>query len=151
MKTNFILLWSEKTKKEPRNPFKQSSYQDLFSDYILRAGKFSPATVKVMAREEFKSLKGTLWLCDTSPSAKMLTSEALAKKIENAQVHGVSILNIAIGPHDGFSDEDRKRADWLWSFGALTLPHELAAVIAAEQIYRAWTIIKRHPYHLGHK
>ncbi len=84
MKTNFILLWSEKTKKEPRNPFKQSSYQDLFSDYILRAGKFSPATVKVMAREEFKSIKGTLWLCDTSPSAKMLTSEALAKKIEKS-------------------------------------------------------------------
>jgi len=38
----------------------------------------------------------------------------------------------------------------IWSFGAMTLPHELASVVAAEQIYRAISILKNHPYHSGH-
>ena len=37
-----------------------------------------------------------------------------------------------------------------WSFGPMTLPHELASVVAAEQIYRALTILHRQPYHSGH-
>lgn len=53
----------------------------------------------------------------------------------------------AIGGADGHSDAVRDRADKLLSLSALTLPHALVRVLLAEQIYRAWTILARHPYH----
>ncbi len=57
---------------------------------------------------------------------------------------------LAIGPADGWSTAARARAGLLLSFGAITLPHELARVVLAEQIYRALTILAGHPYHSGH-
>ena len=53
----------------------------------------------------------------------------------------------AIGGADGHSDELRTRADKLISLSALTLPHGLVRVLLAEQLYRAWSILARHPYH----
>ena len=52
-----------------------------------------------------------------------------------------------IGGADGLSDEVKTRADKLLSLSALTLPHGLARVVLAEQIYRAWSILASHPYH----
>jgi len=53
----------------------------------------------------------------------------------------------AIGGADGHSDEVKQRAAKLVSLSALTLPHQLVRVVVAEQLYRAWTILARHPYH----
>lgn len=53
----------------------------------------------------------------------------------------------AIGGADGHSDAVRERADKLVSLSSLTLPHALVRVLLAEQLYRAWTILARHPYH----
>ena len=53
----------------------------------------------------------------------------------------------AIGGADGLGDDVKKRADKLISLSALTLPHQLVRVVLAEQLYRAWTILARHPYH----
>ena len=53
----------------------------------------------------------------------------------------------AIGGADGFSESVRERADKLVSLSALTLPHGLVRVVLAEQLYRAWSILARHPYH----
>lgn len=53
----------------------------------------------------------------------------------------------AIGGADGLGDALKERADKLLSLSALTLPHQLVRVVVAEQIYRAWTILARHPYH----
>ena len=52
-----------------------------------------------------------------------------------------------IGGADGLSDDVKKRADKLVSLSALTLPHALVRVLLAEQLYRAWSILARHPYH----
>ena len=41
-------------------------------------------------------------------------------------------------------------ADFKLSFGPITLPHELARLVLAEQLYRAFTILNKHPYHCGH-
>jgi 23S rRNA (pseudouridine1915-N3)-methyltransferase len=57
---------------------------------------------------------------------------------------------LAIGPADGWSAEARQRADLLLSLGRMTLPHQLARVVLAEQVYRAFTILAGHPYHSGH-
>jgi 23S rRNA (pseudouridine1915-N3)-methyltransferase len=53
----------------------------------------------------------------------------------------------AIGGADGLSPQVKERAQKLVSLSALTLPHGLVRVVLAEQIYRAWTILARHPYH----
>jgi 23S rRNA (pseudouridine1915-N3)-methyltransferase len=52
-----------------------------------------------------------------------------------------------IGGADGLSDAVRERAAKLISLSALTLPHQLVRVVLAEQLYRAWSILARHPYH----
>ena len=56
----------------------------------------------------------------------------------------------AIGPADGFSSPSRDAAQQVLSLGKMTLAHELARVVWLEQIYRAFTILKGHPYHTGH-
>jgi 23S rRNA (pseudouridine1915-N3)-methyltransferase len=80
---------------------------------------------------------------------KQLSSEELAAFLEREQISAIPLL-FAIGGSDGFSEEARRLAGFTLSFGKMTLPHELARVVLLEQIYRAFTILKHHPYHLGH-
>jgi 23S rRNA (pseudouridine1915-N3)-methyltransferase len=79
-----------------------------------------------------------------------MSSEQLAAWIGRERDAGAQHLHFAIGPADGWSKESRDRADLLLSFGPMTFPHELARVMLAEQLYRAFTIIAGHPYHGGH-
>ena len=51
-----------------------------------------------------------------------------------------------IGGHDGLPAEWKPRADLLLSLGPMTMPHELARAVLAEQIYRALTMLRGHPY-----
>jgi 23S rRNA (pseudouridine1915-N3)-methyltransferase len=80
---------------------------------------------------------------------KQLSSEELAKFLEREQISAIPLL-FAIGGSDGFSEKARASAAFTLSLGKMTLPHELARVVLVEQIYRALTILKNHPYHLGH-
>jgi 23S rRNA (pseudouridine1915-N3)-methyltransferase len=80
---------------------------------------------------------------------KQLSSEELAALLEREQVNATPLL-FAIGGSDGFSEEARRCASFMLSLGKMTLPHELARVVLVEQLYRAFTILKNHPYHLGH-
>ena len=66
------------------------------------------------------------------------------------QDDGAQSLIFAIGPPDGWSPAAIAVASRRIALGRITLPHELAAVVAAEQIYRALTIRAGHPYHSGH-
>jgi 23S rRNA (pseudouridine1915-N3)-methyltransferase len=91
--------------------------------------------------------KHTLVLLD--PRGKQFTSEELAGFLEKQELSSLPLL-FAVGPADGFSDEMRKSATALLSLGKLTIAHELARVVLLEQLYRACTILKRHPYHIGH-
>ncbi|MGA2964622.1 MAG: 23S rRNA (pseudouridine(1915)-N(3))-methyltransferase RlmH [Terriglobales bacterium] len=80
---------------------------------------------------------------------RQFSSEELAEFLEREQVNAISLV-FAIGGSDGFSDEARRHAGFTLSLGKMTLPHELARVVLLEQLYRAFTILKNHPYHLGH-
>jgi 23S rRNA (pseudouridine1915-N3)-methyltransferase len=80
---------------------------------------------------------------------KQLSSEEFAEFIEREHLSAMPLL-FAIGDSDGFSQEARLGAGFTLSLGKMTLPHELARVVLVEQIYRAFTILKNHPYHLGH-
>jgi 23S rRNA (pseudouridine1915-N3)-methyltransferase len=81
---------------------------------------------------------------------KQLSSEEFAQLIGRLRDEGTQRLVFAVGPADGWSDDARKRADLLLSLGRITLPHQLARVVLAEQVYRAFTILAGHPYHSGH-
>ncbi|HEX5339594.1 MAG TPA: 23S rRNA (pseudouridine(1915)-N(3))-methyltransferase RlmH [Gammaproteobacteria bacterium] len=56
-------------------------------------------------------------------------------------------LALLIGGPDGLASACSERAETSWSLSPLTLPHGLVRVLVAEQLYRAWTILKNHPYH----
>jgi 23S rRNA (pseudouridine1915-N3)-methyltransferase len=75
------------------------------------------------------------------------TSRELAKKMAGWQMHGPRDFALLIGGADGHSDELRQAAGWRWSLSPLTLQHELALVVALEQLYRAYTIQAGMPYH----
>ena len=77
---------------------------------------------------------------------KQLDSPLLSKKLELWFQQGRDVTFV-IGGADGLADEIKQSADMLWSFSSSTLPHTLVRVILVEQIYRAWTILKNHPYH----
>lgn len=76
-----------------------------------------------------------------------LSSQNFAKQIEKWQISGTSEICFLIGGADGHLEETRKKADLIFSFGKQTLPHMLMRAVLVEQIYRAETIIKGHPYH----
>ncbi|MDE2290804.1 MAG: 23S rRNA (pseudouridine(1915)-N(3))-methyltransferase RlmH [Elusimicrobia bacterium] len=97
--------------------------------------------------------KGTrLWLLDRGPGSRVLSSEDVAGRLAAERDGGTRVLEVLVGPADGFTPAEVSALapSLRWSFGPLTLPHELAAVVAAEQLYRARTILQGAPYHLGH-
>lgn len=78
---------------------------------------------------------------------KHLTSEAFAADVGKARDAATSAYALVIGGPDGLDESLRARAGLVIAFGALTWPHQLARVLAAEQTYRAITILAGHPYH----
>jgi len=81
---------------------------------------------------------------------RQMTSEAFAAWLGARRDEGAQHLVFAIGPASGWSDAARARARLLFSLGTLTLPHAIARLVIAEQLYRAVTILSGHPYHTGH-
>lgn len=74
------------------------------------------------------------------------TTRELARRLEGWQMEGRDVAFV-VGGADGLEKTMRDEADWLWSLSALTLPHALVRVVVAEQLYRACSILKNHPYH----
>ena len=74
-------------------------------------------------------------------------SEELAWRLEDLGVSGRSHVAFVIGGPLGLSFEVLQRADELWSFGKITLPHALARVVLLEQLYRALKIQRGEKYH----
>lgn len=74
------------------------------------------------------------------------TSSDMAETLDAGRDRGRDVMFV-IGPPDGLDDSMRRAADHVVSFGAMTWPHELARVLAAEQIYRGLSMLANHPYH----
>ena len=77
---------------------------------------------------------------------RQLNSKGLSETLAGWQTDGRDICFVIGGP-DGVSDACRKRADFTWALSTLTLPHGLARVLLAEQLYRAHSLQTGHPYH----
>jgi len=75
------------------------------------------------------------------------SSADFAKFVQRERDAGRGALWFAIGGAEGLDASLRNRAAAIFSFGAMTLPHQIVRILAAEQIYRAMTIVSGHPYH----
>jgi 23S rRNA (pseudouridine1915-N3)-methyltransferase len=136
---------------------KATAIQTLTDEYLKRLKHYAEVE-GVSVRDEASLLKlceprarparHALVLLDSR--GKQLSSEEFAKWLGDHQDRTSSPLLLAIGSADGFSDEARRAATLVLSLGKMTLAHELARVVLLEQLYRAFTILKGHPYHLGH-
>ncbi len=81
------------------------------------------------------------------PRGKLITTEDLAARIRDMENRSVAQASLLIGGADGHTDALRKASDFVWSLSPLTLQHELALVVALEQIYRAHSLLRGEPYH----
>ena len=77
---------------------------------------------------------------------KQFSSKSLAGQLSRWQADGRNLCFVIGGP-DGVADLCKQRADFTWSLSHLTLPHGLARVLFAEQLYRAHSLQSGHPYH----
>ena len=128
---------------KPKDPHANA----LAADYIARANRFTSTSMA-----EIRPERTDLWskhpaakkiLLD--PAGRTFDSAAFADLFAKAEMSGHDLV-FAIGGHDGFTPEWRERAYLLVSLSTLTMPHELARAVLAEQIYRAFTMLRGHPY-----
>lgn len=125
---------------------------DTFDDYRKRLlSKFSLIELEGRTQGEQldkirEKLSGQAALIVLDERGKSLPSRAFAAKLEQIQLTH-NHIQFVIGGADGLSDDIRRKADLLLSFGQQTWPHMLARVMLIEQIYRAQQILAGHPYH----
>lgn len=110
-------------------------------------GKVEPAKAR---REEgermLKHLDPRERVVGLEVTGKPWTSEQLARELERWLQDGRDVALIVGGP-EGIAPEVQARAEQTWSLSPLTLPHAMVRPVVAEALYRAWTILKGHPYH----
>ena len=111
-------------------------------EYAKRTTRFCRFEARELKSERSAPGKGKQLRIVLDPAGKPATSEELARWIEQAGRD----VDFFIGGADGWSDDFRASADRLLALSKMTLPHELARVFLAEQIYRAFTILRGHPY-----
>jgi 23S rRNA (pseudouridine1915-N3)-methyltransferase len=139
---------------------RKGAMRELFEDY---AARLNPK-ISLKEVEERRPLKGdelkrreAQLLLEAIPidayvialdgRGKQLSSEALALKIQSLQDDGQRSALFVIGGADGHDQSLLERANFTLSLGPQTWPHMLVRVMLAEQIYRADSILRGHPYH----
>jgi 23S rRNA (pseudouridine1915-N3)-methyltransferase len=137
---------------------KETAIQYLTDEYLKRISRYAQvegvalrdegALLEISGRSGKSTTRSTLVLMDSR--GKEFSSEAFAQFLGDYQDRNPLPLVFAVGGADGFSDETRRAAQHAISLGKMTLAHELARVVLLEQVYRAFTILKGHPYHSGH-
>ena len=139
---------------------KQDAYDGLVRDYLKRcvaiarcesqAFRTETAFFDWIGRQKGRTAPAILIL---DGCGRQMSSEVLAEWLSARRDEGTQHVVLAVGPADGWSDAARaeaKRRGALLSLGPMTLAHQLARLVMAEQIYRACTILTGHPYHKGH-
>lgn len=137
-----------------------------FSDYAKRFGGdcklivreiSSPRKSRSEDARRVKQLEGQKLLASVSadtylialdPRGVHLATDAVAEKLDDWFQHHRTVA-LMIGGADGLSAECLAASREQWSLSKMTFPHALVRVIVAEQIYRAYSMLKNHPYHRG--
>ena len=147
---------------------KEPFFRDAVCEYCKRLGKYCKLEIvevadektpdkasdaeeeKVKAKEGERILariKEDAYVCTLEILGNKYTSESFAKMMEQAAISGKSHMVFVIGGSLGLHSSVLKRSDCRISFSDMTFPHQLMRVILCEQIYRAYRIINKEPYH----
>lgn len=113
----------------------------------IRSKNINSENIKQKEQEKIESaLSSNSLIVALDEKGKSINSKSLADQLQtwiDEQQH----ISLIIGGADGLSDSLKKKANQIWSLSAMTLPHGLVRVMIIEQLYRAWTITQKHPYH----
>lgn len=141
MKIRLIMLGKTR-REEPRT---------LLEDYVARVRHYAEIEINELrdgGPGALRKLKldssATIVLLDAA--GKQFTSLQFAKWLGDLRDRGTRDLVFLCGDAEGFPHELRERAKQKISLSTLTMPHEFARVVLAEQIYRAFAILAGHPY-----
>lgn len=149
-----ILRWIGKT----RNPHLSA----LIGDYQARIGSLVDLTlsevkgiefqdpvrtVEAEGRQLLKGLGRDDYLIAMDPRGQSLNTEGFAQLIADRREHSLKRLVFVLGGPDGLSQEVRSRSHRVISLSSMTFSHEIARLLLLEQIYRAFTLVHRIPYH----
>jgi len=125
---------------------------ELAREYAERIGRFADLELVELRAEgparEGEALlaksRGELWALDQRGTP--LTSEDLARRVGKVR-DAAQPLTLCIGGDEGLDSRVRDTARFVWSLSPLTLPHRIARVVALEQLYRSFEILRGGPYH----
>jgi 23S rRNA (pseudouridine1915-N3)-methyltransferase len=138
-------------------PGARGDFEDAVAAYIERCSQFARCSAQAFRNEQafLQSLDRQQGRTPAVPvlfdgRGRQLSSESFAKWLGSRRDQGAQHIVFAIGPADGWSAEASQYAQLWLSLGPFTLPHSLARLVVAEQLYRAFTILSGHPYHCGH-
>jgi 23S rRNA (pseudouridine1915-N3)-methyltransferase len=124
-------------------------------EYAARLKPFTPVTIEYLKgapspaaeSEALLERSKTMFRIVLDERGEHLRSPGLATKLAHWEMHGPRDFALLVGGSDGHAEELLQAAGWKWSLSQLTLQHELALVVALEQLYRAYTIKAGMPYH----
>ncbi len=119
----------------------------MAEEYLKRSSRFAKCEMREIHPVRFdvwaKHASARIVLLD--PAGKTLDSAGFTALVDKSEQEARDLVFV-IGGHDGLPPEWKPRATLLLGLSALTMPHELARVMLAEQIYRALTTLRGHPY-----
>lgn len=121
---------------------------EVISVPVAKRGK--NAAIERLREQEAEALTAKLpkscLLIALDERGKPWSTKDLAAQLAAWMQDGRDVALLLGGP-DGLTADLRNRAERRWALSAMTLPHGLARVMVAEQLYRAWTLLNGHPYH----
>lgn len=137
---------------------KERFWKDACAEYLKRLGPYARTHVVELPDSEparegeaisraIDGLGERVHVVLMAIEGRALSSEGIAERIDTLALSGTSDIAFVIGGSDGVSEAVRERADEEWSFGRITLPHNLARVVTLEQLYRSRKISRGEPYH----
>jgi len=147
---------------------KEKFFKDAIAEYEKRLSKYCKFEIVEVADEKtpdkaspteeeqikekeaqriLSKIKEDTYVCTLEIAGKRFSSESFADWIEQSAIRGISSICFVIGGSLGLHKSVLQRSNQSLSFSDMTFPHQLMRVILSEQIYRAFRIIHKEPYH----
>jgi 23S rRNA (pseudouridine1915-N3)-methyltransferase len=119
----------------------------IAAEFLKRSSRYCDCEMREVVPKRFDvfARHATARKILLDPGGRVMDSAAFLRVVERAERESQDLVFV-IGGHDGLPSEWKPRADLLLSLSPMTFPHELARAMLAEQIYRAFTTLRGHPY-----